>query len=288
MIYRIFIHQFVRSFSSPRTYLGILIGCLAQILSSMPLYTYSETIGKPLGIFEGFIYLNCDTYTSVVAFLGLLLFISDIPFSSTGEAYILLRTTKSRWTVGKIIYLFVGTCIYYIVVLFVGVLFLLPNAFLGNIWSEPLRFLTTASKDMVNTYHVFFPYQHVMQLPVYTVALICYFFSIAYGFIMSLLVFLLNLRFTRSIGYAATMIFHIISYAFAALFPSDAARKYSLLGNSLIMYHNIGGYYKDSTLPTVAGSFLGYMGIGILLVIGVIYSVKKSDLNITAGIYHDV
>ena len=84
------------------------------------------------------------------------------------------------------------------------------------------------------------------------------------------------------------MIFHIVSYAFAALFPSDAARKYSLLGNSLIMYHNIGGYYKDSTLPTIAGSFLGYMGIGILLVIGVIYSVKKSDLNITAGIYHDV
>lgn len=288
MIYKIFRHQFLNSLSSPRIYIGLIIGCVAQILSVIPLYDYSVALNKPLGIFEGFIYLNCDTYTSVVAFLGLLLFISDIPFTSPGETYLLLRTSKHKWVLGKILYLFVGTVMYYLAVLVVGIAYIFANAFIGNIWSEPLYLLTTGiPQSIASTYNVYFPYQHIMQLSPYVAVLSCFGLSVAYGFVMSLLVFVLNLNFSRAISYAGTMVFHIVSYAFAALIPLNTARKYSLLGNSLLMYHDISNYFNNNTLPTITESFIMYIIFVVVISFIILHCIRKYDFKISMGIYNN-
>jgi len=288
MIYKIFKHQILNSLSSPRIYIGLIIGCVSQILSVIGLYDFSLALNKPLGLFEGFIYLNCDTYTSVVVFLGLLLFISDIPFTSPSETYLLLRTSKRKWVVGKILYLLIGTIIYYFIVMIAGVVYIFSNAFMGNIWSDPLRLLVTGyASNIASTYNVYFPYQHIIQLSPYTAALSCFGLSTAYGFVMSLLVFILNLNFSRAISYAGTMVFHIVSYAFAALIPLNTARKYSLLGNSLIMYHDIGHYFNDNTLPTITESLIMYTLLITAITILMLRCIRKYDFKISMGIYNN-
>ena len=169
-----------------------------------------------------------------------------------------------------------------------GVVYIFSNAFMGNIWSDPLRLLVTGyASNIASTYNVYFPYQHIIQLSPYTAALSCFGLSTAYGFVMSLLVFILNLNFSRAISYAGTMVFHIVSYAFAALIPLNTARKYSLLGNSLIMYHDIGHYFNDNTLPTITESLIMYTLLITAITILMLRCIRKYDFKISMGIYNN-
>lgn len=81
-MFKICKHQFRQAFLSPRIYLAILLGCSIQIISAFPLLEYSSAMGKPLGILEAFIYFNCDIYTAACVFLGIVLLVADIPFST--------------------------------------------------------------------------------------------------------------------------------------------------------------------------------------------------------------
>ena len=90
-MFKICAHQFRQAFFSPRLYLALILGCTIQIISVFPLLDFSKAMGEPLGIFEAFIYFNTDTYTATCAFLGAVLMVSDIPFSSQNETYTLLR-----------------------------------------------------------------------------------------------------------------------------------------------------------------------------------------------------
>ncbi len=288
MICKIFKHQLVYALSSPRVYIGLIIGCVSQILSVMPLYDYSLAIGKPMGIVEGYIYWNCDTYTSVVAFLGLLLFISDVPFTSSSETYILLRSTRYKWVLGKMLYLFVATVIYYFLVMVSGAVYLFQNAFIGNVWSEPLRYLVTGSTaEVASAYNVYFPYPYILKLSPYLAAFSCLGLSTAYGYVMSLLVFFLNFHFPRTLAYAGTMVFHTISYALTALLPGNGIKKYSLLGNSLILYHDIGGYLTGSNMPTILESLIVFLLATVIMFILILYCIRNYNFNIANGTYNN-
>ena len=104
-MFKICAHQFRQAFFSPRLYLALILGCTIQIISVFPLLDFSKAMGEPLGIFEAFIYFNTDTYTATCAFLGAVLMVSDIPFSSQNETYTLLRVSRKTWVAGKVLYL---------------------------------------------------------------------------------------------------------------------------------------------------------------------------------------
>lgn len=279
-MFKICKHQLQMAFSSPRIYIAFFFGSVMQMVSEMPLLEFSEKIEKPLCILEGFIYLNCDTYIMTAVFLGIVIMVSDIPFSNQNETYTLMRASRKKWVAGKILYLFCICCLYYLFLLLVGMAFIFENAYIGNSWSEPIYYL---SKQMNFGYiAAYFPYSHILSFSPLSAVLASFSLSVGYGFLMSLFLFLFNLKFPRSLGYLGTMVIHIIGYVVTVLFLTLKAVKYSLFGNSLLMYHEIGSYYGELFI-SLRESLLIYAIGAVIVSLLILKAVKVYDFRITVG-----
>lgn len=99
---------------------------------------------------------------------------------------------------------------------------------------------------------------------------------------MSLFLFFCNLKFPKTLGYAVTTLLHAVFYMTLSVFQSSYYARYSLLGNSLLMYHNVHGEYKE-LLPSFVQSFL-FFGIAIItLMILIFKEIRRYDFRITVG-----
>lgn len=283
-MFKICAHQFRQALFSPRLYLALILGCTIQIISVFPLLDFSKAMGEPLGIFEAFIYFNTDTYTATGAFLGAVLLVSDIPFSSQNETYTLLRVSRRTWVAGKVLYLLSISAVYYLVVLIAGGLFISENAFFANIWSLPLTTIVqNRAPELAWEYQVSFPYGYVMTLTPVMACTLSYLLSVCYIFVMSLIIFWLNLCISKVFSYLAAILVHVVGYILTIGFITDFYRKFSLLANSLLMYHNISGSEIESTYLTLPQSFLIYADIAVVLFLLILHAIRSYDFRITVG-----
>mgnify|MGYP001064597478 CR=1 FL=1 len=279
-MFKIFRHQLRMALASPRFYISLFMGCAIQIVGIMPLFEYSQGIGKPLSILEGFVYFSCERYTISAVFLNIVFLVSDIPFSSENETYTLLRVSRRKWLIGKILYLLIACILYYLVILLTGIIFLSGNAYVGNFWSEPFYYLAQGMD--IGEYSAYFPYSHILLLRPLQAVLIGIALNIAYGFTMSLFLFFCNLKLPKTLGYAVTTLLHAVFYMILSVFQSSYYARYSLLGNSLLMYHNVHGEYRE-LLPSFVQSFLVF-GIAIItLMILIFKEIQRYDFRITVG-----
>ena len=280
-MFKICKHQLHLAFSSPRIYISFFLGCVIQIISAMPLLDFSKRIQKPLCIWEGAVYFCCDTYIIAASFLGIIIMVSDIPFSSENETYTLLRTSRRKWVAGKILYLFSICSLYYFCIFLVGMIFIAENAYVGNFWSESVYYLTKQGEWGDTS--LYFPYSHILLLSPFKATIVGFLLNTGYGFLMSLLLFLFNLKLSRSLGYFVTMMIHITGYILTVLFLSTKAVKYSLFGNSLLMYHEIGSFYGDY-YNKLYESILLYSISAVIVILFIFGAVKKYDFRIIVGI----
>lgn len=272
--------QLRTALSAPRVYAALFVGCVVQIVCIMPLAEFAEAMGKPLCALEGFLYFGCARYTLTAAFLGIMLLVSDIPFSAENESYTLLRLSRFRWLAGKLMYLLCICILYYAVLLLVGAVYLSKTAYAADFWSEPFYMLAQGMD--FSAYNVYFPYPHVLQLTPVQAALAVMALNVLYGFVMSLFLFFCNLKMPRALGFAATGLVHAAFYMTLGLFRSLYYTRYSLLGHSLLAYHSIGGLYQE-TFPTLGQSFLIFGLTAAALTILDFWAIRGYDFRITAG-----
>ena len=279
-MFKICRHQLRMALASPRFYVALFMGCAIHIVGIMPLLEYAKGIGKPLSLLEGFVYFSCERYTIAAVFLCIVFLVSDIPFSSENETYTLLRVSRRKWLAGKVLYLLCVHSLYYLAVLLAGMAFLSGNAFVGDFWSEPVYYLAQGLD--LGEYNAYFPYPHVLRLRPLQAVLAAVLLHVAYGFTMSLFLFFCNLKLPRTLGYAVTMLLHAVFYMMLSVFQSSYYARYSLLGNSLLMYHSIYGEYKE-LLPSLGQSFLVFGIAAAALLIFIFQAIQKYDFRISVG-----
>lgn len=280
-MFKICVFQLRCSLTSAKVYAALLIGVAMQIVSAMPLLDYAKSVGQPLNILEGFVYLNCDTFTAAAAFLGLLLLASDIPFTSQNETFTLMRVSRRKWALGKALYLLCACVLYYGAVLLAGMLFLSENAAFGASWSRPISWLVSGG---TSGYNVLFPYGHITgALTPLRAAALSFALSVSYGLVMCLLVFFLNLKLPHTMAYFSAVIVHVINYRLVTAYSRRYSR-YSLLGGSFLKFHDIGTYsYDGGPYPTLGQSFCVYGVLILLLCLLLLWAVRGYDFKITVG-----
>ena len=110
-----------------------------------------------------------------------------------------------------------------------------------------------------------------------------YLLSVCYAFVMSLIIFWLNLRISKVLSYLAAVLVHVAGYILTIGFLTGSYRKFSLLANSLLMYHNISGSETESAYLTLPQSFLIYAAVAVVLFLLILRAIHTYDYRITVG-----
>ena len=241
---RICAHQMKQALLSPRFYVALLIGAVVQMVTTVPLFDFAQSIGEPLHIVDAFLYYNGDVFSVAAASLGIILLVSDAPFTAQSEIYSLLRVSRYRWVVGKILYILSMCIAYYAVMFLVSVLYTAGNTFFENIWSQPLYMLARDDTGVfLVQYGVTFYYSYLLsEFSPYTAFFVSFFLSIGYAFVLSLLVFLLNLKLPNALAFLTATMFHVVNYCMLNIISTKIVQKYSLLVNSSLAYHEYQNY----------------------------------------------
>jgi hypothetical protein len=209
---------------------------------------------------------------------------ANIPFSSQNETYTLLRVSRKTWVAGKVLYLLGISAVYYLVLFIAGALFISENAFVANIWSLPLTVLVqNQAPELAWEYQVSFPYGHLLTLTPAIACVLSYLLSVCYVFVMSLIIFWLNLRISKVLSYLAAVLVHVAGYILTIGFLTDSYRKFSLLANSLLMYHNINGSEVETAYLALPQSFLVYAAVAVMLFLLILHAIHSYDFRITVG-----
>ena len=110
-----------------------------------------------------------------------------------------------------------------------------------------------------------------------------YLLSVCYVFVMSLIIFWLNLRISKVLSYLAAILVHVAGYILTIGFLTDSYRKFSLLANSLLMYHNVSGSKAEIAYLTLSQSFLIYAVAAVVLFLLILRAIRSYDFRITVG-----
>ena len=279
-MFKICMAQLHRTFRGPRFYIAAAVGCIMQIISILPLERFANSIDAPLCIFEGFIYLNCDTYILSATVLAAGIMISDIPFSSGNEVFSLLRISRREWLFGKCLYILIVCFIFYGIVFSSGVLCILDHVCVKNAWSKPFQML---SRDvggiLYERYGLHMPYIDMRSFTPAWAFVNSMGLSVAYVFSISLVLFACNLMFKKGIGFFLGLLFHVINYMFTAIMPGALYKKLAFLANSQLIYHHIRGGPTEETYPSLGTSWLMYIVFLAFLLLLLGRLVKRYDFK---------
>lgn len=281
-MFNICIAQLYRTFRSPRIYIALIIGCVMQIVSIEPLAKYAEIVGAPLCAFEGFIYLNCDTYVLSGTVLAALIMVSDIPFSSGNELFPLLRTTRRRWLLGKCLYILIVCFLFYGIIFLIGEFYILNNVYFKNEWSKPFQILSNdINGGLYEHYRVYLPYVNISKLTPVRTFIDSIVLSVLYVFSVSLVIFSCNMVLKKGISFFLGLMFHILNYVMTAVLPTPFYKKISLLANSQIIYHNYEDHHTKIVYPSIRVSYVIYAIIITLLLFLLSNLVKRYDFKVS-------
>lgn len=281
-MFKICMAQLHRTFRCPRFYIAAVVGCIMQIISILPLAKFAKSIGAPLCVFEGFVYLNCDTYILSATVLAAIIMISDIPFSSGNEVFSLLRISRREWLFGKCLYILIVCFIFYGIVFSSGVLCILDRVYVKNLWSKPFQML---SRDvggiLYERYGLHMPYIDMRSFTPAWAFVNCMGLSVAYVFSVSLVLFACNLVFKKGIGFFLGLLFHVTNYMFTAIMPGALYKKLAFLANSQLIYHHIRGGPTEETYPSLGTSWLMYIVFIAFLLLLLGRLVKRYDFKMS-------
>lgn len=94
--------------------------------------------GLFLGLGELFLVMTNNIYTSFTIWAGFILLICDIPYRDGGMYQYLLRTSKSGWLLGQLLYLAGITCLYFGYIFVLLLLLTAPRLTPGWEWSDTI------------------------------------------------------------------------------------------------------------------------------------------------------
>ena len=150
---------------NPRIYMTFILAAILCIMLSNQIISHAVKYETILQIFEPFIWTYGDATHVMLSSLLLMLLFADMPFINQSTPYWLIRTKRSVWLAGQIIYVVFTTVIYNLFMFVVLGIMGTPFSFWGNVWSETAAMLGYAGGESITipvsikTMEISTPYQ---------------------------------------------------------------------------------------------------------------------------------
>ena len=231
------------------TFLLAFVLCL---FLSDEVLTYSRRYETSLQILEPFIWTYGDAASVMLSSLLLVLLFADMPFVNQETPYQLIRTKRSVWLAGQLVYVVAATILYNLFLVIVQSVFAAAFAFPGNVWSKTAALLGYggASKGIVpvsvKTMENVLPYECALQI---------FLLMLCYSLFIAAVMLFLNLL----IGNAAGVIgaFAVNLYGFL-LNPNLFQKLFHLTENQLYRANVLCGWLSPLNHATFPMHNFGY------------------------------
>lgn len=126
---------------NPRVAVSFALAFILCFLLSDKVVSFAESYETTTQLLEPFIWTFGDSDSILLVSLLLVFLFADMPFLSSGTPFYLMRTTRTLWLVGQVIYIAATTLLYLLFVLVSTVILCMQNSFIGNMWSETAAML---------------------------------------------------------------------------------------------------------------------------------------------------
>lgn len=259
---------------SPRIWMTFVLAFVLCMMLSDQAISFALRYETAMQIMEPFIWTFGDSSSVMLSSLLLILLFADMPFVSQMTPYWLIRTKRSVWLAGQLIYVVLATAIYTLFLFAVEAILAAPYAFAGNVWSRTAAMIgySGGGEEMalpvsVKTMEISTPYQCALQV---------FLLMLLYSLFVAALMLFLNLLKDSAAGvlgaFAVNLYGFLLSPAiFKKLFQLTDALQYranvlcgwlSPLNHATFPMHNFGYDY----LPRISISIGLFLAIIIFLV----------------------
>ena len=236
-IIKLCLYEFKIEIHSKRVLLGYLVGIVMILKQSAGYLLYSNEIGLSVNVLEPFIIAGNNYNTVMFLVLGWLLVISEAPFVNSNSTFLMYRTQRTTWNYAMILYIMVQGIFYYAITAVSSIVISVFNGYFANIWSPAIIKLSSGG-NKVNALEVYFPYPQFMRQESV--------FSLLYGIVLALVLYVFNLFTNQIVGAVAAFLFHFLGYELMKE-GYMVIIKYSLLARSVPVL--LIGSELDATLP---------------------------------------
>lgn len=121
---------------SPRIWMTFILAFVLCLMLSNQALSFAIKYETVLQILEPFIWTFGDANSVMLSSLLLILLFADMPFVNQMTPYWLIRTKRSVWLAGQLLYVVLATVIYNLFLLLAEGILAAPYSFLGNVWSQ--------------------------------------------------------------------------------------------------------------------------------------------------------
>lgn len=256
---------------SPRIWMTFLLALVLCLMLSNQVISHAVQYESVLQILEPFIWTYGDATSVMLSSLLLVLLFADMPFVSQVTPYWLVRTKRSVWLAGQVIYVVLATVIYNLFLLAVLGIMGAPFSFTGNVWSETAAMLGYGGGENI-TVPVSIKTMEI-STPYYCAAVV-FLLMLLYSLFIAVLMLLLNLSGGNAAGVLGA--FAVNLYGFL-LNPSIFQRIFHFTGNLQYRANVLCGWLSPLNHATFPMHNFGYdylprlqISVGIFLVLIVV------------------
>lgn len=206
--------------SMPRIWLtAILVPIFLYELKGIGAYCVANHTAISPWVYPFVIY---NSYFIFVLYANFIFLTADAPFMEDWQLFFLVRCGKKRWYFGQVLYLIVTSILYFLFILGVIWIYLIPYMEFQWDWGA---ILTTLSREPVRGVAKVNPY--ILQSFTAVSATVCsLLLNILMGFFLGLLTFDLNLFFGRGAGNVAAIFLVIQEFFIDFYLPEASAARY--------------------------------------------------------------
>ncbi|HHV09001.1 MAG TPA: hypothetical protein GXX75_01830 [Clostridiales bacterium] len=226
-----------------------------------------------------FPFFSNDPVKQLILLAGIVFLFSDAPFINKNQPYIIIRSKRIPWVLGQILYIVMAGAIYFLFLMLVSILVLLPYAtFATNGWGKIIH--TLAQTDMGAQIKLQFGITKEITAFYSPFEAFGLSFLLNWGVacFLGLVLFVINLKFNRMLGLAAggvilffdLLVTNMLSPAFYHFSPVSLSRLGVLDPMGVSMFPNMAYPFAFFSVSIVV--------LSALLVVGI----KKISIEITS------
>lgn len=268
---------------NPRIYIVLIAISAYMYLLAKPIIEFSVFIDQNITPYV-YPYLMTNSLFVVLSMLGVIMLFCDAPFVEGEHPYLVMRTGRLNWCLGQILYIFITSLLYNIVIIIITIIPILGHIEWSTGWGKAIA--TLAQVDTFNSisdsgtlsYFTFTIYNYYSPIQAMLLTLLM---STLVTTMLGMIMFAFNTVLSRYTGVLVAGFFVVFTLSMQQLNDLDVV-KYSPV--SWISLSKI-DYFYDATFYLPIQQAIGILLLIIVALAFIAYNlIKKRDIEVLKSV----